>query len=211
MNKQIFIQQIQLGNMANFSYIVGDKTSGKAAVIDPHDETDTIEAAAAKTNLSIGAVLLTHGHYDHTGGLKYYADKLKLPVTLSADEYFLYVPHCTTLSRVKDNDRIQLGSFTIECLHTPGHTPGCISFLFEGNLFTGDTLFVDAVGRTDLPGGDAATLFKSLQKIKQLPDATIIWPGHDYGSVASQTLKTLKLENPFLTCKTQKDFLSLAG
>jgi glyoxylase-like metal-dependent hydrolase (beta-lactamase superfamily II) len=86
----------------------------------------------------------------------------------------------------------------VECLYTPGHTPGCQCFLVEGNLFTGDTLFIDAVGRTDFPGGSGRALLKSLQRIKQLPDNTMIWPGHHYGEPAHEELGVLKLTNPYL-------------
>ncbi len=196
--------------MANFSYLVGDKASGEAAVVDPNDDTDAIEAAAAKAGLRVTTVLLTHGHYDHTGGLKFYSNKLGLPAYLSKDEFMLYIPQCKTLKRIADHDKIMIGTISIKCIPTPGHTPGGICYLAENNLFTGDTLFIEAIGRTDLPGGNASTLFKSLQKIKQLPDNTIIWPGHNYGASTSALLKTLKIENPFLAAKTEADFLNMA-
>lgn len=211
MPKELYVQQLELGSMANFSYLIGDTSNGEAAVIDPNDDTAAIEAAAASAGLKVSSVLLTHGHYDHTGGLAYYCGKLGLPAYLSNSEFMLYIPRCNTLKRIADHEKIPLGQFTIDCLHTPGHTPGCICFLVNGNLFTGDTLFVEAIGRTDLPGGNAATLFKSLQTIKHLPNNTIVWPGHNYGSTTSAPLGILKTSNPFLVSSTVDDFLDLTG
>lgn len=209
MRKDLYVQQLQLGSMENFSYLIGDKSTGDAAVVDPHDDTPAIETAAAKAGLKVTSVLLTHGHYDHVGGLKYYADKLGLPVYLSKDEFMLYIPRCKTLKRIADGEKISVGTLTVACIHTPGHTPGCVCFLVEENLFTGDTLFVEAIGRTDLPGGDASTIFKSLQKIKTLPDTTVVWPGHNYGATPNATIKELKATNPYLACPSEKDFLGI--
>jgi glyoxylase-like metal-dependent hydrolase (beta-lactamase superfamily II) len=209
MNKQLYIQQLELGSMANFVYIIGDTSSGQAVVVDPHDETEAIETVAAKARLVITSVLLTHGHYDHTGGVKFYSERKKLPVYISSQEYFLYIPHCKTLKRVNDKDVLSVGGMTVQCLHTPGHTPGGISYLIEDNLFTGDTVFVDGVGRTDLPGGHAETLFNSLQAIKKMPANTMIWPGHRYGDPASDTLEHLLKKNPFLAASTFKKFSAL--
>jgi glyoxylase-like metal-dependent hydrolase (beta-lactamase superfamily II) len=101
---------------------------------------------------------------------------------------------------VNDGQRLPLGRWEAMVLHTPGHTPGGICLYFPGHLFTGDTLFVGAAGRTDLPGGSLETLISSLEaKIMPLPDETRIWPGHDYGDTPSSTLGEEKIHNPFLT------------
>jgi hydroxyacylglutathione hydrolase len=101
---------------------------------------------------------------------------------------------------VADGHLLPLGAWQARVLHTPGHTPGAICLSFPGHLFTGDTLFVEAAGRTDLPGGSLDQLIQSLQeKIMPLPDDTRIWPGHDYGGQASSTLGEEKLNNPYLT------------
>jgi glyoxylase-like metal-dependent hydrolase (beta-lactamase superfamily II) len=101
---------------------------------------------------------------------------------------------------VEDGHRLPLGSWEFMIIHTPGHTPGAICLYLPGHLFTGDTLFVEAAGRTDLPGGSLNALIQSLEeKILPLPDDTIVWPGHDYGGSASSTLAQEKENNPFLT------------
>ncbi|MBF0122590.1 MAG: MBL fold metallo-hydrolase [Candidatus Omnitrophica bacterium] len=204
MGEIALVIQLELGDMANFTYIIADKNTREAAVIDPSDDTDAILRAAKKENLTIIAVLLTHGHYDHVGGADKLASTLKIPVYLSKDEFFAYVPRCKNLTRTDEKTKITIGNLNVEILSTPGHTPGCQSFLVEENLFTGDTLFVDAVGRTDFPGGSSATLFQSLARIKKLPDTTIIWPGHNYGAVSHATLGVLKKENPFLADQPDK-------
>ncbi len=207
-DQNLIIRQLELGSMGNFSYLIGDQSSGEAALIDPSVETDTIENTATKAGLKITKILLTHGHYDHVGGLHYFSDQQQLPVYLSKDEFGPYTPNYPTLQKLADNDILSIGKFRITCIHTPGHSTGCMCFYVTNNLFTGDTLFIDAIGRSDLPGGDAATLFNSLQKIKQLPDETMIWPGHNYGNTSSRKLQQLKVENPFLACDSKEKFLS---
>ncbi len=192
------IIQLELGNMANFSYIVADKASGKAAVIDPDNDTDAILKAAQKDSLEITSVLLTHGHYDHVGGADTLAEKFNIPVYLSKDEFFAYIPKCRNLTRTDERTKIKIGEIDVRIMATPGHTPGCQCFHVGNDLFTGDTLFVDAIGRTDFPGGNSSIMFQSLARIKALPDATMIWPGHNYGAVTHAPLGVLKQQNPYL-------------
>jgi glyoxylase-like metal-dependent hydrolase (beta-lactamase superfamily II) len=101
---------------------------------------------------------------------------------------------------VEDGDTIPFGNETLTVVHTPGHTPGGICLYTDGNLFTGDTLFVGAVGRTDFPGGSMETLLQSIQaKILSLPEDTVVWPGHDYGSQPTSTVAFEKKHNPYIT------------
>ena len=211
MTENLLITQLELGDMANFTYIIADKNTREAAVVDPSDDTDAILTAAQKDNLTIIAVLLTHGHYDHVGGADKLAGDFKIPVYLSKHEFFAYIPKCRNLTRTADGEKIKIGELSAEVLDTPGHTPGCQCFLVEGNLFTGDTLFIDAAGRTDFPGGNSSTLFKSLARIKTLPDTTMIWPGHNYGAVSHATLGVLKNKNPFLAAHDEQDLQNSLG
>lgn len=205
----LIVIQMELGIMANFTYIIADPISRKAMLIDPADDKKSILAKIQDDSLLLSGILLTHGHFDHTGGAKTLASEYNIPVYLSTHEAKYYTPDCPHLTFVNDSQKIPLGELFIECLHTPGHTPGCQCFLIDQNLFTGDTLFVDAIGRTDFPGGDPKALFESLQKIKQLPDNTMTWPGHNYGATTCGQLGDLKKSNPFLASTRMDDFLHI--
>jgi glyoxylase-like metal-dependent hydrolase (beta-lactamase superfamily II) len=101
---------------------------------------------------------------------------------------------------LKDRDILEVGTLNIEVIHTPGHTPGSVCYLVSENLFTGDTLFVGAAGRTDLIGGSLNTLIESIEKrLIVLPKQTIVWPGHDYGESLSSTIGREMEENPYIT------------
>ncbi|NLE65647.1 MAG: MBL fold metallo-hydrolase [Elusimicrobia bacterium] len=190
-NNTLIIHQLAIGDMANFTYLIADSVSKEAFVIDPQEDLGPVEAAAAKDSLKITGVLLTHGHYDHVGGLQELTTRLKIPVYLSEHEAPFYTPDCPGLRRTKEGARIPLGKKTITCLHTPGHTPGCQCFLIDGNLFTGDLLFIGGTGRTDLPGGNSRQMQESLQRVLSLEGSTVVWPGHDYGDVPFAMIKDL--------------------
>ena len=110
-----------------------------------------------------------------------------------------FVPSPDADLHVKDNDEIVIGEVKLEVIHTPGHSRGGICLYGTGNLFTGDTLFVGAIGRDDLPGGDYEVYMNSIhKKILTLPEETVVWPGHDYGMSPSSTIGREKITNPFL-------------
>ena len=204
---KVFIKQLPLGNMENFTYIVADKEAGDAFVVDPSGPLPLVLGELKAAKLVLKGVLLTHGHYDHVVDI----DKVDVPVYLSDAEASFYTPGAKCFVRTKDGQEIRLGAFGVSCIHTPGHTPGCQCFFVDGNLFTGDTLFVDAVGRTDLPGGSSQALFESLQRIKALADTTMVWPGHHYGALPHDTLGNLKKNNPFLVCDDIGEFEGYLG
>ena len=198
--------------MDNFCYIVGDEATKTCALIDPAFETDRILKEAAAEGLQVSHIINTHGHSDHTAGNQAIkaATGAKLLIH-ELDAVRLGKMLHKTFSRVlggkgspgadvllKDNDKINIGKTELTVLHTPGHTPGCICLFGDGNVFTGDTLFVQAVGRTDLPGGSLKQLLQSVrEKIYTLPGGTIVWPGHHYGPTPSSTVEIEKNTNPF--------------
>ena len=198
--------------MATFCYLVGDRTSGTCALIDPAFETDRILEKVAENHLRVTHIINTHAHSDHTAGneaIKAATDARIFIHEQDAGQLAKLLNR--TFSRVlggkgspkpdvlvKDGDCIQIGDSSLKVLHTPGHTPGGICLYTEGHVFTGDTLFVGAVGRSDLPGGSAKTLLASIrEKIYTLPGDTIVWPGHDYGPFPSSTVRQEKETNPF--------------
>jgi glyoxylase-like metal-dependent hydrolase (beta-lactamase superfamily II) len=188
----MIIKQLDIGYMDNFCYIVGCEKSRKALVIDPGHDVDRIVSAAEKQGLEIEAIVNTHAHGDHTAGNAELKSLTGAKIIIHALDAAGY-PKADVF--LKDEKTLQLGEITFDVIHSPGHTPGGICLHTQGNLFTGDTLFVGDSGRTDLPGGDRPTLGKSIRRLMQLPDDTIIWPGHDYGPTPTSTIGWEKRHN----------------
>ena len=186
------IRQLATGYLDNFSYIVGCETTRKGLVIDPGPDPDIIVAAVEEEGLTIAMIVNTHGHGDHTAGNAALKARTGAPVLIHQGDAHLYPQADRLLSR---ETTLSLGQITFEVIHTPGHTPGGICLYAQGNLFTGDTLFVGDSGRTDLPGGDRPTLGASIRRLMRLPDETVVWPGHDYGPSASSTIGWEKRHN----------------
>lgn len=208
----MFIEQRQVGQMAVFAYLVGDEQSGDAVVIDPADETDGLIQAAEKRGVKIRFIVNTHGHVDHTGGNLEMKEKTGAPIIIHEDDADMLVSTPAAMLRmfgakqsppadrtVRDGDFIEIGGVKLQVIHTPGHSPGSMVLLLDGYAFTGDTLFVEAVGRSDLPGGSERVMFESIQqRICTLPDETVVLPGHNYGSMPTSTIGHEKQFNPFL-------------
>lgn len=193
----LLIKQIQVGPMMNFSYLVGDTKGCKAAIIDPCWEADKLIAKAQESGLSIISLIATHSHFDHVNAAEALSNQLKIPIYVhEADAKDL--PKQIKIIKTRDDDEIDIADQKIKCIHTPGHTPGSQCFLIDGNLFTGDTLFVGNCGRIDLPGGNEKELNESLKKLSHLPDGTKIYPGHDYGEKKTSTIGWEKHHNPFM-------------
>lgn len=194
------IEQILVSYMAVFCYLVGDEATGEAALIDPADDFERIFEKVAAQKLKVRFVINTHGHPDHTSGNEAVLKRTGATLVIhEADAAMLErgflkeLKDKNALRLVKDGDAIRIGKLTLEVLGTPGHTRGGICLHAPGHLFTGDTLFTEGVGRTDLPGGSERTLLDSIRKkILELPDDTHIWPGHDYGRQKRSTVKEQK-------------------
>jgi hydroxyacylglutathione hydrolase len=193
--------------MAVFCYLVGDEKTGKGALIDPAGDLDLVFKFVQKHNLAIEYVINTHGHWDHTSGNDECVRRTGAQVLIhEADARELGKITNRVLSRtlggkgspkperlLHDGDVIELGTLKLAVISTPGHTPGGICLLCEDNLFTGDTLFTEGMGRTDLGGGSYAQIMDSIRtRILSLPDDTKIWPGHNYGRFPVSTVKEQK-------------------
>ena len=211
----MIFHQIAAGPMQNFIYIIGDKKTNEAAVIDAGWDADEIIEIANNEKLKINKIILTHSHYDHIQRVDELTAKTQADIyfhELESDSIKKHIKGDSVKTiKLKDNGEIKVGNIKIKIIHTPGHTPGAICLLFENKLITGDTLFVGAIGRTDLPGGDPIKLFESLQTLKKLDGKTEIYPGHDYGETKFSTIGNEKKTNPYFMCSTKEDFLRLLG
>jgi hydroxyacylglutathione hydrolase len=208
------IEQITVGHMEVFCYLVYDESSREGILIDPAGDEEHLLALLEERKIRLRYIVNTHGHADHTCGNGRLRDATGAPIVMHAldDDFFGspegvqwaqmlgFEPSPRADVRVQDGDELVFGNCTMKFLHTPGHTPGACCILIDGNLFTGDTVFVGAVGRTDLPGASFDQLIESLKtKILPLPPQTIVWPGHDYGDSPTSTVGEEAETNPYIT------------
>jgi hydroxyacylglutathione hydrolase len=219
---KMLLKQASIGPMMNFVYLIGCAESREAAVVDPAWDVQAILKMAQESNLNIRHILVTHGHPDHINGLESLLEATNAMVYIHSDEvgYMLEVARSFGMSTdfisrrsgnirtVADGEKISVGKLTVQCLHTPGHSPGSQCFLVENCLFSGDTLFVDACGRIDMPGGDPQKMWWSLNHtLHALDDNTIIYPGHDYGGSPTSTIGEQKQSNPYMQYDSVQQFI----
>ena len=187
---------LPLGAYQTNCYIL--KNDGKALVIDPGYEPETILSHLRRENLTLEAILLTHGHFDHVGAVKKLAAQTQCKVYIHPAEDAM--PAMLTAGKLHythtydEGDVLELAGLTIRVLHTPGHTPGSVCLLCQDVLFSGDTLFAGSCGRTDLPGGDWTTIQKSLKRLAGMEADFTVCPGHGEAT----TLSREKATNPYL-------------
>jgi len=182
----MLIKCLSVGNMEENCYIVTDEKTLECAIVDPGDESNVILDYAESNDLKIRAVLLTHGHFDHTGaveeivyqtnGVRVYMHKDDAVDSCRRDPYRYSPP--TDTQFVAEGDIIPVGGLAFKVLETPGHSAGSVTYMCENALFTGDTLFRDSCGRTDLPGGDMETELASLKRLGELEGNFEVYPGH---------------------------------
>jgi glyoxylase-like metal-dependent hydrolase (beta-lactamase superfamily II) len=205
-------KQLKLGPMDNFSYVIWDTDLREAAVIDPAWRPEEIEDVLRAEKLVLRFLLLTHAHPDHLNAAGRFLDKHReLALTLHQEDAFLLDESVKSLNLLKGEMELTLGRVKIKVMHTPGHTPGSVSYLAGGCVFTGDTLFVGECGRVDLPGSDPKALRLSLLKLSALPDETTLYPGHSYNGDTS-TIGAQKKYNIYmkLAAGSEAEFLKAA-
>lgn len=218
--KKIIHEILPVGMLQCNCSIIGDPETREALVVDPGDEAGRILQILAKHALTVKAIVSTHAHIDHVGGLRKMQQATGAPVLMHGDDMELYrhldiqaawigmrTPDPVSIDKLlREGDTLRWGRFEANVFHTPGHTPGSISLymapqkeenagLDAGKLLAGDTLFAGSIGRTDLPGGSLEKILRSIhQKLLILPDETIVYPGH--GAVT--TIGQERAANPFL-------------
>ena len=210
-NDDLYLEQLLVGPMDNFIYLVGSKSTREVAIIDPAWDIDVLLAHIKEKDLKLTSVLVTHYHPDHIGGGMGGHSIEGIAELLEKDPVKIFVHKLeaegvkkvtgvsdTDLNIVESGDHLTIGENDIEFLHTPGHTPGSQCFKVNNNLVSGDTLFVQGCGRVDLPGSNSEDMFHSLQKLSALPNETILYPGHNYSAEPYESMERVKEINTYL-------------
>ena len=208
--------------MVNFAYAIGDRTTGEALLVDPAYAVGELVDLVEADGMRVSGVLVTHHHPDHVGGslggwtiegvpallervaVPVHANRLEVPLVSA----WTGIPEADLVGH-DSGDRVEVGDVEIELLHTPGHTPGSQCFLVDGMLVSGDTLFLEGCGRTDLPGSDAGDMYDSLHRLAALPGDTVVYPGHQYSVPASASMEAVRATNFALRPLTRAQWLQM--
>jgi glyoxylase-like metal-dependent hydrolase (beta-lactamase superfamily II) len=213
--------------MVNFVYLIGDRETGEAIAVDPAYGPAELAEVLASDGMHLTGALITHYHPDHVGGdlggwsIAGVAELLALPdidarLHVQAEEArgLKRVTGCSDSDLVlhASGDVIDVGAIPIALIHTPGHTPGSQCFFVDGRLVSGDTLFLDGCGRTDLPGGDAEALYDSItQKLAVVPDDAVLYPGHLYSVEPSAPMGDVRRSNIVYRPRTRDQWMMMFG
>ena len=221
---QLIVEQIQIGPMQNFAYLIGDKATREVVVIDPAWDIEGLLNFVDERDYTLKGALVTHYHPDHCGGsfghnvvegVAALLERHALPIYANEHEVAgvqkVTGVSKTDLKSVSSGDKLGVGDIEIEFLHTPGHTPGSQCFRVKHTLISGDTLFIDGCGRVDLPGSNSEDMFNSLRKLSELPDETILLPGHNYSAVAHATMGDTKRTNAYMRINNLESWKMMMG
>jgi hydroxyacylglutathione hydrolase len=236
MEERLYLRQLAAGRdfalgdrvaqmMDNFVYLVGDKVTRECVVVDAAWDVQGILDVAQSDGYRLTGALGSHWHPDHVGGSMMGHDVQGLPQLLSQVSVPVYVHQAdvefvkamtglgdSELRPVSSGEKVKVGEVEVECLHTPGHTKGSQCFRCGQALISGDTLFMQGCGRTDLPGGDIEEMWRTLyQRLLTLPPDLVLLPGHDYGKMPPQPLSEVKRLNPVLQAPDYSTFLRMMG
>jgi len=205
---RIRVEAVPVGPFQSNTYVVWEDGSKEAVVVDCGDEAPRIGGVLAAYSLTPKALLLTHAHLDHAGGVRAFLERFDVPFYMHADEVNVYRSireqgamfgmligeQPEPKDFLADGAEFSVAGLAFTVMHTPGHTRGSLCYLVRGMLFSGDVLFQGAVGRTDLPGGSSEQLMASLDRLKALPPETIVFPGHGPSTTIGEELA----HNPYL-------------
>jgi glyoxylase-like metal-dependent hydrolase (beta-lactamase superfamily II) len=210
--------------MVNFVYLVGDRETGEAIVVDPAYDVAGILGVLADDGMKLVGSIATHYHPDHVGGemmgysiqgVQELLELVPVPVHVQTAEaeFVKKVTHLTDAELVchDGSDVVKVGEIGIELIHTPGHTPGSQCILVHDHLCSGDTLFLDGCGRTDLPGSDRGQMYDSLQRLAKLPEDTIVFPGHKYHALSNAAMGAVVQTNYAFKPRTKEQWVMMFG
>lgn len=207
MDSPLYLKQMEVGPMQNFVYLVGDQNAREALVVDPAWDVETILKTADDEGFQVKGALISHTHFDHVNGLEKLLHKTDGIVYIHKNEAEFLKGMKGNVKKIEGGDKLKIGQVEITFLHTPGHTPGSQCFLVGKNLISGDTLFINACGRCDLPGGNAEEMYQSLNRLASLDESTILYPGHNYADEPTSTIGQEKRSNPYLQRTNLEHFL----
>ena len=223
MSQALYLRQVELGEMANYVYLIGSTRTKEVAVIDPAWEIEKIVELARIDEMRLTHILVTHTHPDHVGGKLFnlqiqgvaeLLDRVDAKVVVHRAEADRLTPLAgSNIKRVDHGDILNLGGVAVTIIHTPGHTPGSQCFLVQDRLITGDTLFIGACGRVDLPGSSPEQMYDSLtNRVMKLDDKTIVLPGHNYAAGrTSSSIGEERKKNPYVQYRSLAAFLRATG
>lgn len=211
--------------MVNFSYLVGDRVAGEALIVDPAHAVDDLLEALHEDGMQCRGVLVSHYHADHIGGdlggfaisgVANLLEQESVPVHVQREEAPWVVRSAgiglDDLVEHRSGDLVGVGQVEVELVHTPGHTPGSQCFFVDGRLVSGDTLFLDGCGRTDLPGGDPVQMYESLTtRLARFDDDVVLYPGHRYAPEPSATLGDTRRNNVVFRPGRVEQWLAMFG
>lgn len=222
--QELIIEQIQIGPMENFTYIVGSRSTREVVIVDPAWDIEGLMKHLEARDYTLCGALVTHYHPDHCGGsmgghnIDGIAELLETnPVRIYAHkEESAGLKKVTGVSdndiiKVESGDKLSVGEVEVEFLHTPGHTPGSQCFRIKDTLVSGDTLFINGCGRVDLPGSNSEDMYRSLKKLADLPEETLLLPGHNYGHVPNATMGETKSQNAYLRVPDLESWKAIMG
>lgn len=205
----MFLEKVPAGVYAVNCYVIGDEQTNNAAVVDPGGDVDKIIKVLENNDLELKYILLTHAHGDHIGGLVELRQRTGAPVYMHQEDLYMLqnssVNYSEAISGVKieasadgflnDGDQLELGDLILSIIHTPGHSKGGICIAVENILLTGDTLFANSIGRSDLYGGNQEELIQSIKnKLFTLDEDLTVLPGHG----PATTIRIEKITNPYV-------------
>ena len=210
--------------MVNFVYAIGDRVTGECLLVDPAYAVGELIDAVGADAMTVAGVLATHYHADHIGGslmgypiegIAGLLERIDCPIHVQRDE----VPWVRRTTGVGEQhlrahepgDVVSVGEVEVTLVHTPGHTPGSQCFHVQGKLVSGDTLFLDGCGRTDLPGSNPEDMYHSLQKLAAMPGDTLIYPGHRYSPPPNATLESVREHNYVFRPTSAEQWLQIFG
>lgn len=237
MNERLYFRQLLAGRdyarddriarqMVNFAYLIGDRVTGEALLVDPAYAPAELVQIAADDGLRVVGVVATHCHPDHVGGdfMNFHMEGVRELLELGTDvpvhvqrEELAGMQRVTGLDEGRlvlhdDGDVVTVGAVEVTLLHTPGHSPGGQCLLVDGRLVSGDTLFLEGCGRTDVPGGDPEALFASItRRLAEVPDETVLYPGHLYSPEPSATLGETRRTNYVFRFSTLEQWTVMFG